>query len=750
MFTDLFWKISFLFLIWIPAAFSQESQIEGRVVEMGTQLPMGGLRIFLLPLKKVTETDSKGQFKLEISPEELDSLEPETPLTWIINSPGFQKLELNEPQEDFLGKPSRVFRLSREKFGALLETTVKDKNKSRDPTRKSLSQRDFLQIPGSGGDPVKAAQNLPGVNRAPGFSSQVVIQGSEPEDTRYSLEGHEIPLMFHAGGFYSIGFPEAVEEVEILTAGYAADSGRALGGKLNLKFRDLDQLPFFKGLAYVDLLNSGLLIESPVGEKGSFLLAGRQSYIGFALKAFLPENDAFDLTVAPSFQDVLGIYQYQVSPTSNFRLLSIYSNDVVEFLLSRPLAVDPSVRGEFKTQTQFYRFIPIWTQRLDEKNSYNFSVGLGEDEISFRGNTNRFILDIKSLTTRGEWTHGWSSFQATRLGFDNRYSGTNFDIALSGAQGGGNSNSTETVTIGGYQEQSELGLYLTHEAKLDVLTVEPSLRLDSFRPSNENYLSPRLTLGLPLTEIQKLRLSGGVYYQPPLPQNTSPEFGNPNLKSSKSNAFALGLESNFKANSSFGWTLDNEFFYKNLSNLAVETLDSTRFTNSGKGYATGWQSSLKYLVSVFDFGINYTFSVSKRRDSATAPLYPSSFDQTHNLGLIAGVELRENWRVSSRFRYVTGNPYTPIVSAYYDSDRDSYLAVQGETFSRRFKGFSQLDLRIDRRFVFETWILSVYLDLQNLLNRKNEEQINYSYDFSQSAPVTGLPILGTLGIKGEF
>lgn len=763
MFIDSFLKTNLLCVVFCFTALFQSQigrsqeidpllqiTLKGRVYEKGTSKPLSGLKVFLLPIKKSTETDTNGFFSLDLDSSEVQSLKTEGSATWVANFPGYRRYELKEAWDSLNQGRERIFRLEKEIYGAVLETTVTDRNKSRDPTRKSLSQREFLQIPGSGGDPVKAAQNLPGVNRAPGFSSFVVIQGSEPEDTLYNIEGHEIPLIFHAGGFYSVGFPEAVEGVDILTAGYAANSGRALGGHLNLRFRDLDTTERFRGVGYVDLLNSGILVESKAGQNGAFLLAGRQSYIGFVLKAVLPENDAFDLTVAPSFQDLLGIYEYKFSNDLKFRLLGIYSNDIVEFLFERPLEVDPSVRGDFRTQTQFYRIIPALNYRINDSTDFTFSTALGEDEIEFRGNTNRFILDIKALTTRGEITKTWSGSQKSRAGFDNRYSGTDFDIALTGSQSGGNSNSSDIITIGGYSEQREIGIYLTHEANLSSLSIEPSVRFDTFRPSDENYVSPRGTLRYSWDSLNKSRLSGGQYYQPPLPQETSPEFGNPNLKSSKAKSFALGHEIDFREGSSFGWVLDNEVFYKWLYNLSTETTDSTRYVNNGLGNSTGWQISLKHKTSVIDVGLNYTYSVSRRWEQSATEKFPSAFDQTHNLGILGGIEISGNWRFSTRFRYVTGNPYTPIVGSFYNSETDTYLPINGARFSQRLKGFSQLDFRVDKRVLFDTWTLSFYLDLQNVLNSKNQEQINYSYDYSQSAAITGLPVIGTLGVKGEF
>ena len=68
------------------------------------------------------------------------------------------------------------------------------------------------------------------------------------------------------------------------------------------------------------------------------------------------------------------------------------------------------------------------------------------------------------------------------------------------------------------------------------------------------------------------------------------------------------------------------------------------------------------------------------------------------------------------------------------------------------RGFDahQLDLRVDKKFTFDTWYLSVYLDVQNVYNQKNTEFYQWAYDFSRRVDVYGVPVLPTLGVKGEF
>src|SRR5262249_21230291 len=76
--------------------------------------------------------------------------------------------------------------------------------------------------------------------------------------------------------------------------------------------------------------------------------------------------------------------------------------------------------------------------------------------------------------------------------------------------------------------------------------------------------------------------------------------------------------------------------------------------------------------------------------------------------------------------------------------------LPGPKDSDRLPAFNQLDARIDKRWVFDRWMLTAYLDVQNVLNHSNTEFILHNFDYSQTAPVTGLPIIPALGIKGVF
>ena len=106
--------------------------------------------------------------------------------------------------------------------------------------------------------------------------------------------------------------------------------------------------------------------------------------------------------------------------------------------------------------------------------------------------------------------------------------------------------------------------------------------------------------------------------------------------------------------------------------------------------------------------------------------------------------------VGARFRLVSGNPNTPVVGSQYDATGGFYIPINGATNSERFPTFHQLDLRVDKAWIWKLASLTLYLDVQNVYNAQNVEFWNYSFDFTQRTEIASLPIIPSIGTKIEF
>ena len=730
------------------------STITGTLFERGTKMPLPSVNVFVLPQKLKAVTDQDGKFTVENV--------PDGPFNWVVNLAGYKKLDKKDIAAGAeAGKPRQLF-LEKSSY-QVYETTIYGKAKNRDDSARTLNSAEFMTVPGARGDPIKAVQNLPGVARANGFSSQVVIEGSAPQDTRYWIDGHEVPIIFHFGGLTSVLIPESIDRVEYLAAGYGPEYGRALGGQVGAWTRS-PKKNRLQGFGFVDIFNTGFLLEGPVGENSSFMISARQSYIGPVLRKALKNNPNFNLTVAPQFSDTTAMFETELTPRDHFKIVGIGSRDQLQFLFTQPVKQDPSIRGNFDNITAFYRLIPQLTHKHSETTTSRYSLGFGRDWQRFDAGADYFYLSSYVVSSRIELEQQLNDFWKAYVGADNRYSWTGVDLRIPSyynAGGVGNPLSTGALQSAHvYKRVDQLGFYLRNvlHQPSSPWTFLPGARVDYYSDTGETLPVPRLGIRYDFDPFLNIRAAGGMYTQRPQDQQTDTTFGNPDVKSSRATHVALTAEKDFREGASDGFTLSGGPFYKYLYNLVVPSTAQVvrngatvpvNFANTGSGRVLGTEALVKMNFKPWTGWLSYTLSRSTRSDQNGSD-YLFQYDQTHALTAIASVDLPRNWKISGRFRYTTGNPVTPVTSGTFDADGDVYIANRGPFYSDRLGAFYQLDLRFDKKWIYDKWILSFYLDIQNVTNRQNPEVIRYAYDYQSSTTVNDLPILPTFGIKGEF
>lgn len=736
-----FLSITFLSLMLTLQVSANPFEVRGVLLERGTQKKLVGVNVFLLPSQAKAITDNQGKFVFEnVPPGEVEI---------VVNVSGYNKLSSKELIENNV---EQTLYLERQSY-QIFETTVTGIKNKRDDAQKSLSQEDFLTVPGAGGDPVKAVQNLPGINRPTGGSASIIIQGSDPNDTGYMIEGHRVPIVFHFGGLSSVTYPESVGQVNYLSAGYGPEYGRQLGGFVGLDLKSPNQEQW-SGQAFMDVFNAGAMTEGPIDESSRFLIGGRYSYIGAVLKKATEDNEDFQLTVAPSFADLTAIYEKDLNEQDKMRLSFVSSQDILKFLLDEAPNGDSALRGNFYQRTEFYRLIPTWKRKIDANREFVLSAAIGKDAIRFDVGDNYFDLNSKVLTTRGEYSQQINSTLKSYVGFDNEYNWFDIGIRIPSVYGDGGVNnpigSSEAKQKDISGKSSQIGLYYRNEWKPSensAWTLMPHLRWDAFKSTQENFWQPRFGARYKMDEATTLRAATGLYVQEAEPQESDEDFGNPDIQSPKAIHFLVGGNKDLRGGSQDGWILDSSIFYKKLSDLVVSDSDTT-YSNEGEGRVQGLEFQGKYNIGTWSWTAAYTFSQSYRKSPGQEE-FPSEYDQTHNINLLSSYKTG-NWVYGARLRYVTGSPYTPIVGSFYDADNDIYIPKRGDFFSQRKSAFFQLDFRVDRKWIYDTYILSAYLDLQNVTSQENEESIMYSYDYRESQKVSGLPLIPSLGIKGEF
>jgi hypothetical protein len=136
--------------------------------------------------------------------------------------------------------------------------------------------------------------------------------------------------------------------------------------------------------------------------------------------------------------------------------------------------------------------------------------------------------------------------------------------------------------------------------------------------------------------------------------------------------------------------------------------------------------------------VAYTWSVSQRLVGAARAKAYSDWDQRHVLNLVAGYRFRNGYTLGSRFHLNTGRPY-PVY------DRRNSMPPEYE----RLPAFYQIDLRLDKRIVFDRYVLDLYLEAINAtLTRQVFNVVN---DLSGQRQETSFRIvLPSLGVHAEW
>ena len=734
----------------MPFAAAEPYNYEGQLLEKGTRKPLAFTNIFILPHAIKATTDESGRFAIE----EI----PAGDFQWSIQQTGYKKFEKNETAtENKSGIKIFLEKLAYNQY----ETVVLGKVQKRDSGTQTLSQEEFLYTPGARGDPVIALENLPGAGRTD--DAQVLIQGAEPEETKYTLNGHEIPIVFHFIGLTSIVIPEGVESVDFLTAGYGPEYGGALGGVVGLKTRD-PKTDRFHLTGFVDAFHSGVLIEGPIDKKSSFSIGGRYSYLGHVLKAVLGDREDTNLTSAPTYFDVVGTYKYKLSKKDELKLVAVSSWDDLRLLTKD--GEDPFFNGNFHFNTNFFRAIPSWRHEFNNDSAFDVSVAAGYDSILFDQGDRFGDFDTIATTLRSEYSKRLFSPWKGFWGIDAVFKAHNFRTRVPQAilngpdEESGPISSSSLIDTTFKKKEFNLAGYWRNELRFEQFekwTFLPNVRLDYFGLTGETLAQPRLEARYQLLPEVRLRSAGGLYYQAPQVLEMDSSVGNADLTASRAIHYTLGADVDLRRGQTDGVQFSIAGFYKDLDDLVISSsalvprngfIEPENYNNDGSGYIYGSEMQIKNQWNKLNLSLAYTWLRSRQKEPDEGT-FPSPSDQTHNINLISAYTLGK-WTLSARYRYVTGNPFTPVNGSTYDSDYDVFVPFFGNKLSDRLKAFSQLDVRLDRKWIFKNWILTAYLDIQNVTNRNNVGTVDYSFDYSEVDGESGIPILPTIGLRGEF
>ena len=623
----------------------------------------------------------------------------------------------------------------------------------REVTKRTLEAEELVRVAGTRGDALRAIELLPGVARPPSGMGFVIIRGSAPTDSAVQMEGATVPRLYHFGGLTSFVQGRLLDRIDLYPGNFSARYGRKLGGIIEVALRD-PKTDGFHGMIDVNVIDASAMMEGPITPTLSMVAAFRRSYIDAFFGALANSAD-LAITAAPVYYDYQLMAAWRPREADRVRVIVYGSADDFRLVLKKPLDGDASIRGNLSQSTAFHRIQAQWLHHYGERAEQEISVTTGPlivDESI--GESLNLDLTGLEIFARAEWRIRLGKRFRLLAGVDSEI--TYGDLSFRGpklpAFEGDPSQYTpfagrdiQTLTFHAWSKRPAAYAELAVQATT-AWQIVGGVRADYYGEISHGTVDPRLVTRYEIRPDTTLKAGAGLFSQAPEIPQSLPVLGNPKLGPAHGQHYSLGVEQKLGFLAASG-----EGFYKRLDDLVVSSATPDMpVENGGQGRIWGAELSLKSRLGPSGFGfISYTYSRSRRNDHG---LYwrAFDFDQPHILTASGSYRLGYGFELGGTFRYVSGNPYTPVVGSRYDANVDLYRPIYGEVNSGRNPAFHQLDLRIEKVWKRAWGSLAAYLDLQNAYNRRNPEGRYYKYDYSQSRTVPGLPIIPSLGVRGEL
>lgn len=732
--------------------------IQGRVIEELTENPIIGANVIIDGTNQGSATDQNGNFY--ISNVMVGSYRLR------IDYIGYTSRIIS----DVIVKPSRptVVNIELQETVLELEAAVVvaeyfTKSPDTPASTQVQSSEEIRRLPGGFEDVVRAISILPGVAQADGGRNDLIVRGGAPSENLYIIDNIEVPNINHFGTQGASGGPQSyvnldfIEETSFSTGGFTSKYGDRLSSVLDISLREglNDQ---WASKSTISASQFGFNLEGPVSQNGNFIFSARRSYLDFIFKAA-------GFGFVPEYWDFLAKTSFEINQTDKLTFLGIAALNNVKWFYEteEQRNFNSQILGSDQQQVvlgvnyQHLMRSGLFTTNLSQVNvDYNFSQKDAQLNPIFSNLSHDRQTSLKSDLI-------WRMNRAIRLSTGIKISRTDFfsDLLLNQTDvpGIGALNIEEKYSKIGYKT----GAYAQLSQRFFRFTYMAGLRVDHSSFLNAPpVFSPRINLSYKLSGDVSISTSLGRYNQYPSTIWLVSEKSNRNLDPIQADQIVLGLE--------YLWRDDTkisvESYFKQYRKYPVSlTRPYLVMVNTGAGFGgstegfasfgvdplssdgTGWARGVELFVQkkmseVPGYG---TISMSYNQSRFTAfdkIERPGSFDQTWIMNLGGGYVFNDKWEFSTKFRYATGRPYTPL-DEFGNQITSAFNTV-------RLDANHSLDMRLDRRWANRGWGMITYIDIQNIYNRKPSSIPQIDPNTGEVSDRASLGILPTIGISAEI
>ncbi len=740
----------FSLLAAVSLAQAQNGKVIGQVIDNTTNEPIAFANVLVMGTDFGTTTDLDGEFEIV----GLESGFYDVRVTYI----GYDEQTQFEVQVTNAKPAFLDFRM--EESATQLEEVVVKAPPFRKTPESPLSLRtigvaEIQRNPGGNRDISKVLQVLPGVTSTASFRNDLIIRGGAPNENRFFLDGVEVPTINHFSTQGATGGPNGllnvnfIREVDFYSSAFPSTRGNALSSVFNFDQRD-GRSDRIGGTFLLSGTEAGITLEGPIGEKATFLVSARRSYLQLLFRAL-------QLPFLPTFNDFQAKVKWKLNTKNELTFIGLGAIDQFElntdaneteeqqFLLNT-IPVSPQWNYTTGLVYKNYGDKGVWTVVASrsmlnvesEKYTNNIEVDSNlvldyqsqEIENKFRIERNQTVFGTYKLVYGGGYQYV-------------RYNNRTFNRIFT-------SSGPEDILFSSEFDMHKYAFFaqISNRYFGDKLVLSAGIRFDGNTYSDEmnnplEQASPRFSLAYNFTDRFSFNFNTGLYYQlPPFTILGYKEINDAGedvfvnrengIRFIRNSHFVAGLE----YNTPFNARITIEGYYKRYQDYPFLLRDSITLANLGgdfgvvgnepavprsDGRTYGMEVLFQQRLFKGWYGIvSYTLGRSEFEDK-NGDFVPSSWDSRHIGNLAVGKRFKRNWEVGINWRFQSGLPFTPF------DEENSALVINWDRNGQGIPDFDQLntlrreaantlDIRIDKKWFFEKWSLNLYLDIENIFN----------------------------------
>ena len=766
------WFFVFLLSFLAFGASGQRAAVRGVVTDEVTGLALPFVSVVVQGATSGASTDFDGAFELGDLPPGIVNLS--------FSSVGYKtatrlEIELTPARPAFISVALEPLTVAVEAAEVVAET---GRGEEEAPVSlRRIGTNEIKRNPGGGRDISKAIRSLPGVAAIPSFRNDVVIRGGAPNENRFYIDGIEIPNINHfatqgaSGGPVGMINVDLVEQVEFYSGAFPSTRGNALSSVMEFGFKTA-RTDEWTSNAVVGTSDLGLTFEGPTGPKSSLIFSARRSYLQFLF-------ELIGLPFLPIYNDFQFKWVHQPSPNERLTVLGIGAYD--DFQLNLSVADDTSAE-DYIDQVAIL-------DALQVNQQWNYTVGVKYDKFTEDGRwswiasrnmlSNRAFKHVSNDVDLPLTLDYLSQEMENKLRLERRrYGAEGFKLTW-GAQYEFAKFNNRTYSQRYLFLQDTL-VEIDFESAFDLhkygafiqaskpmadgrITLSGGLRMDG-NEVNANManpirqLSPRVAFRWNFAPRWSLNANTGRYFQLPsylvLGYAEDGQLANQAAaRYTRCDQAVAGLRFDWgERNTTFGL----EGFLKSYQGSPVSRETGIALANLGADFGVVGNEAVLFDGIGRSYGLEFlaqrrlykgvygllAYTLVRSEYEFEGEFAPSAWDSRHIVSLTGGAKLKRDWEVGVRWLYSGGLPFTPydidvsMDREYWDSQGVPQLDYALLNANRN-ASFSQLDLRVDKKWFFKNWSLDVFMDIQNLFSQVPDAPP--SLDVLRD-PATGLPI----------